>query len=88
VTGLRLLDFTPVSCGRSREIARRSGLAGYAASGRCRSHSRYFWGFGLYLLCALDGMPIRFELAPANAPEHEVAQEMLDGLDLHGSGAA
>jgi hypothetical protein len=82
--GLRLLDSTPVPCGQSRETARRSELAGHAAYGWCKSHSRYFWGFRLYLLCASDGMPIRFELAPANAPERQVAQEMLEGLDLEG----
>jgi hypothetical protein len=82
--GLRLLDSTPVPCGQSRETARRSELAGYAAYGWCKSHSRYFWGFRLYLLCASDGMPIRFELAPANAPERRVAAEMLQGLDLDG----
>lgn len=81
---LRLLDSTPVPCGQSRETARRSELAGYAAYGWCKSHSRYFWGFRLYLLCASDGMPIRFELAPANAPERQVAAEMLEGFDLEG----
>ncbi|MCA1679166.1 MAG: IS982 family transposase, partial [Actinobacteria bacterium] len=58
---LRLLDSTPVPCGQSRETARRSELAGDAGYGWCRSHSRYFWGFRLYLLCAPDGMPIAFE---------------------------
>ena len=82
--GLRLLDSTPVPCGQSRETARRSQLAGYAAYGWCKSHSRYFWGFRLYLLCASDGMPIAFELAPANTPERQVATEMLVGLDLTG----
>jgi Transposase DDE domain len=82
--GLRLLDSTPVPCGQSRETARRSELAGYAAYGWCKSHSRYFWGFRLYLLCASDGMPIAFELAPANTPERAVAAEMLERVDLHG----
>jgi hypothetical protein len=82
--GLRLLDSTPVPCGQSRETARRSELAGHAAYGWCRSHSRYFWGFRLYLLCAPDGMPICFELAPANAPEREVAKEMLERVSLEG----
>jgi hypothetical protein len=82
--GLRLLDSTPVPCGQSRETVKRSELAGYAAYGYCASHSRHFWGFRLYLLCASDGMPIRFELAPANAGEREVAAEMLHGLDLDG----
>lgn len=81
---LRLLDSTPVPCGQSRQTARRSELAGYAAYGWCRSHQRYFWGFRLYLLCAPDGMPIAFELAPANAPERVVAAEMLERVDLEG----
>lgn len=81
---LRLLDSTPVPCGQSRETVRRSELAGHAAYGFCRSHSRYFWGFRLYLLCAPDGMPIAFELAPANAPERQVAAELLARVDLEG----
>jgi Transposase DDE domain len=81
---LRLLDSTPVPCGQSRETARRSELAGSAAYGWCKSHSRYFWGFRLYVLCAPDGMPIAFELAAANAPERQVAAEMLDGVELEG----
>jgi hypothetical protein len=82
--GLRLLDSTPVPCGASRETARRSEFAGYAAYGYCRSHSRYFWGFRLYLCCAADGTPIAFCLAPANAPEREVAREMLERVPLEG----
>jgi len=82
--GLRLLDSTPVACGQSRETVKRSELAGYAAYGCCASHSRRFWGFRLYLLCASDGMPIRFELAPANLGEREVTIQMLEGLDLDG----
>ncbi len=81
---LRLLDSTPVPCGQSRETTRRSALAGLAAYGFCRSHSRYFWGFRLYLLCAPDGMPVAFELAPANVGEREVAAEMLARVDLEG----
>ena len=74
---LRLLDSTPVPCGRSRETRKRSELAGWAAYGYCAAHSRYFWGLRLYLLCAPDGMPISFCLAPANDPEREVAAAML-----------
>lgn len=81
---VRLLDSTPVPVGASRETVKRSEFAGLAAYGYCASHSRYFWGFRLYLLCASDGMPIAFELAPANAPEREVAAELLSRLDLDG----
>ena len=58
--GIRLLDSTPVPCGQSRETTRRSEFAGIAGYGYCRSHSRYFWGFRLYLVCATDGTPIGF----------------------------
>jgi hypothetical protein len=82
--GLRLLDSTPVPCGQSRETARRSEFAGYAGYGYCASHSRYFWGFRLYLLCASDGMPIGFELAAADVPERRAAADMLERVALEG----
>lgn len=75
---IRLLDSTPVPCGQSRETRKRSELAGWAAYGYCASHSRYFWGLRLYLLCAPDGMPVSFCLAPANDPEREVALALLE----------
>jgi len=44
----------------------------------------FFWGSRLYLLYASDGAPVAFELAPANAPEREVATEMLERVSLEG----
>lgn len=82
--GLRLLDSTPVPCGASRETVVRSDFAGYASYGYCRSHSRYFWGFRLMLLCAPDGMPIAFDLFPANLPERAAAAEILARTQLAG----
>ncbi len=81
---LRLIDATPVPCGQSRQTVKRSEFAGHAAYGYCAAHSRHFWGFKLYLLATPDGMPIAFELAPANVGEREVVAEMLEGLDLEG----
>lgn len=75
---LRLLDPTPVPCAASPETIRRSALAGFGGYGSCRSHSRWFWGFRLYLLCSPDGLPVGFELAAANAPERVVAAELLE----------
>jgi len=65
---IRLLDSTPVACGNSRETVKRSEFAGHAAYGYCASHSRYFWGFRLYLLCASDGMPMLLSLRPPTRP--------------------
>ncbi len=65
-------DSTPVECGRSRATAKRSELAGWAQYGYCASHSRYFWGLRLHLVCTLAGLPIGFALAGAKADERQV----------------
>ena len=53
-----LVDSTPVECARSRDTVQRSDLAGWAEYGYCASHSRYFWGLRLHLICTLHGLPI------------------------------
>jgi hypothetical protein len=78
-----IVDSTPVECGRSRETARRSDLAGWAEYGYCASHSRYFWGLRLHLVRTLQGLPVAFALAGAKADEREVLAGMLTaGPDL------
>lgn len=74
---LRLLDSTPLPCAASRETVKRSDLAGHAGYGYCASHSRYFWGFRLYLLAAPDGMPIIWGLANPKIDEREVTRALL-----------
>lgn len=81
---LWLLDSTPIPCGQSRETTRRSALAGHAGYGYCRSHSRFFWGFRLFLLCTPEGMPVGFELAAANIPERRAAAEILARVSVEG----
>ena len=72
-----IADSTPVECGRSRETARRSDLAGWAEYGYCASHSRYFWGLRLHLLTTLHGLPAGFALTGAKADERQVLLDML-----------
>ncbi|WP_405607440.1 IS982 family transposase [Streptomyces sp. NBC_01511] len=70
-------DSTPVECGRSRETVKRSDLAGWAQYGYCASHSRYFWGLRLHLVCTLHGLPIAFALTGAKADERETLLDLL-----------
>ncbi len=70
-------DSTPVECGRSRETAKRSDLAGFAEYGYCASHSRYFWGLRLHLLCTLHGLPVGFALTGAKADERHTLLAIL-----------
>ncbi|MBB6347670.1 hypothetical protein FHU36_004215 [Nonomuraea muscovyensis] len=73
-----VVDSTPVECGRSRDTTQRSELAGWAEYGYCASHSRYFWGLRLHLLCTLGGLPVLFALSGAKADEREVLLGMLE----------
>ena len=72
-----LVDSTPVECGRSRETAKRSDLAGWATYGYSASHSRWFWGLRLHLIATPSGLPIAFALTAANHDERDVCADMI-----------
>lgn len=79
-----VVDSTPVECARSRETVKRSDLAGWAEYGYCASHSRFFWGLRLHLVCTLHGLPIVWALTGAKADEREVLTALLASTDgLH-----
>ena len=69
---LLLVDSTPVECARSVETTRRSQLADAADYGYCASHSRFFWGFRLHALFALDGTPRALALTSPKIDEKTV----------------
>ncbi|MET7695986.1 IS982 family transposase [Streptomyces sp. NPDC005483] len=71
-----IVDSTPVECGRSRETVKRSDLAGWAEYGYCASHSRFFWGLRLHMVCTLQGLPIGFALTGAKADERETLLDL------------
>ena len=73
-----LIDSTPIECGRSRPTAQRSNLAGWADYGYCASHSRYFWGLRLHLVCTPAGLPITFAVTSPKLNERDVAIDMFD----------
>ena len=74
---LVLVDSTPVECARSVETTRRSQLADAADYGYCTSHSRYFWGFRLHGLFALDGTPRALMLTSPKTSERDVCLTLL-----------
>lgn len=81
-----LVDSTPVECGRSRETAKRSDLAGWAEYGYCASHSRYFWGLRLHLITTPSGLPIVYALAGAKTDERDTALDMIAFGELDTTG--
>jgi hypothetical protein len=75
---LRLMDATPVPCGQSAITARRSDLYGWSGYGYCPSHSRWYWGAKLLLICTCDGTVTGFGLAnPKLFGERDQARQML-----------
>ncbi|HEX3963980.1 MAG TPA: transposase, partial [Trebonia sp.] len=49
----------------------------WAEYGYCASHSRYFWGLRLHLVCTLAGLPVGFALTGAKADERQVLLDIL-----------
>ncbi|MGW1836435.1 IS982 family transposase [Streptomyces sp. NPDC002067] len=72
-----IVDSTPVECARSRPTVKRSDLAGWAAYSYCPSHSRFFWGLRLHLLCTPGGLPLAWALTNPKLDEREVLTDML-----------
>ncbi|MBB2741440.1 UNVERIFIED_ORG: hypothetical protein FHR35_001260 [Microbispora rosea subsp. rosea] len=73
-----IVDSTPIPCGMSRPTVKRSNLAGWAGYGYCASHSRFYWGLKLYLVCTPAGMPILWALADPKIGEREVLAALLE----------
>jgi hypothetical protein len=70
-------DLEPV--GHSVITARRSDLYGWAGYGYCPSHSRWYWGAKLLLICTCDGTVTGFALANLKLfGEREQARQMLE----------
>jgi hypothetical protein len=49
--------------GTSAVTAKRSDLFGHAGHGYCPSHSRWYWGAKLLIICTCDGTVTGFSLA-------------------------
>jgi hypothetical protein len=68
---VRITDSTPVPCAMSRPAVLRSEAAGWAGYGYCASHSRFFWGLRLYLVCTPSRLPVLWALANPRLGERE-----------------
>jgi hypothetical protein len=73
-----VVDSTPVECARSRPAAKRSNLAGWAGYGYCASHSRFFWGLRLHLVCTPAGLPVTWALTDPKLDERQVLIAVLE----------
>lgn len=75
-----LLDTKPVPVVGYKRSKRHSDFAGRADYGVCVARKMKYFGFKLVLLSTLDGIPVAYELVPANSDERDAAEEVLKVL--------
>jgi len=82
-----LLDTKPVPVVGYKRSKRHSDFAGSAAYGVCASRNMKYFGYKLVMLSTLDGLPVAYELVPANSDERAAAEEVLSAVwnsDIYG----
>jgi hypothetical protein len=79
-----LTDTTPIPCGASIATTVRSEMAGSARTGYSSSHGRWYWGHKLILVSGPEGMPLAYELVPANTSDQAALRAVLSGSHLAG----
>jgi hypothetical protein len=82
-----LLDTKPVPVVGYKRSKRRSDFAGSAAYGVCASRNMKYFGYKLIMLSTLDGIPVAYELVPANSDERAAAEQVLSAIwnsDIYG----
>jgi len=72
-----LLDTKPIPVMSFKRSKKRSDFAGSADYGHCASRNMKYYGYKLVSLCTLDGIPIVYELVPANTDERLAAESVL-----------
>jgi hypothetical protein len=75
-----LLDTKPIPVMGYKPSKKRSAFIGSADYGFCVSRNMKYFGYKLVSLCTLDGIPIVYELVPANTDERLAAESILYAL--------
>ena len=75
-----LLDTKPIPVIGYRRSKKHSDFQGSAAYGYCASKKMYYFGYKLVTICTLEGLPLLYDLAPANMDERKAAEALLEKL--------
>lgn len=73
-----LLDTKPVPVMGYKRSKNHSDFAGSADYGFCASRSLKYFGYKLVTVCTLHGIPIVYDLVPANTDERKAAEAVID----------
>jgi len=72
-----LVDTKPVPVMGFTRSKKRSDCAGSAAYGYCAARQLHYFGYNLVMLTTLDGLPLLYDLVPANWEERDAADVLL-----------
>ena len=75
-----LLDTKPVPVVGYKRSKRNSDFAGSANYGKCASRNLNYFGYKLVTITTLSGIPMVYDLVPANLDERLAAEAILDYL--------
>jgi len=73
-----LLDTKPVPVMGYKRSKSQSDFAGSADYGFCASRNLKYFGYKLVTVCTLQGIPIVYDLVPANTDERKAAEAVID----------
>ena len=73
-----LLDTKPVPVMGYKRSKKHSDFAGSADYGRCVSRNLKYFGYKLVTVCTLHGIPLLYDLVPANTDERAAAETVID----------
>ncbi len=75
-----LLDTKPVPVVGYRRSKKRSEFQGSANYGYCASKKMHYFGYKLVAISTLEGIPLLYDLVPANIDERQAAETLLGKL--------
>lgn len=73
-----LLDTKPIPVVGYKRNKRHSQFAGNANYGFCASRNLHYFGYKLVVITSLSGIPMVYDLVPANADERQAAETVID----------
>jgi hypothetical protein len=72
-----LLDTKPIPVVGYKRSKKHSDFAGSAAYGYCSSRKFYYFGYKLVMITTMNGIPMAYDLVPANTDERKAAEAVL-----------
>jgi len=75
-----LIDTKPLPVIGLKRDKRYSDFAGNAAPGYCASRQLYYFGYKLVMLSRWDGLPIAYDVVPANTDERVAVEGVLESV--------